>query len=268
VLTYDVVTCGFAAAPVPAIGREGAAQLPDPLADDFLETAFAALDGLEHERRVLLVHPAGRAVGHRLGVLRAALRNPFVLPVALGLPVTGLAGTAAWLGALGERDVSAGTVLAQLDAVRAHLPTYAVTTAVGGLELPEVGLRHHLLSWVPGTVFAISMASTTRVELGGVTAAGATGAATVVWSGDERLATRIKSPDGSPVPGDRVRLPEEDGARSWWNRARSYEQCVVPHDVDAFADRLRATELSRCPTCGDAVATFCSFCLSQKGSFV
>jgi hypothetical protein len=198
-------------------------------------------------------------------VLRSALRNPFVLPVPLGLPVTGLAATAAWLAALAERGVSAGTAVAGLDEVSQHLPTYAVTTSVAGLEMPEVKLVHHVLSWIPGTVFSISMAGTTRVEVGSLSTARTPdpGPATVVWTGDERLASRLGA--GMPTEANRVELEVAEGGRRW-RRARFYEHCVVPHDVDAFAERLRARELIRCTHCGDALARYCSFCLSQEGA--
>lgn len=264
-MLYDVVTCGFASAPLPWLGRPGHDGLPDPAAPDFLDVAFTTLDGLEPDRRVLLVHAAGRAAAQRLGVLRSALRNPFVLPVPLGLPVTGLAATAAWLAALAEREVSAGTALAGLDEVARHLPTYAVTTSVAGLEMPEVKLRHHVLSWVPGTVFSISLTGTTRVEVGSASASRTAdpGPATVVWTGDERLAARLGS--GTPAGADRVELEVGEGSGSW-RRARFYEHCVVPHDLDAFAERLGARELARCTHCGDAVDRHCSFCLSQEGA--
>jgi hypothetical protein len=83
VVSFDVVTCGFSSAPLPWLDRPGDVGLPDPCAPDFLDLAFSALDGLEVDRRVLLVHPAGRTSAHRLGVLRASLRNPFVVPVGL-----------------------------------------------------------------------------------------------------------------------------------------------------------------------------------------
>lgn len=84
-VSFDVVTCGFSSAPLPWLDRPGDVRLPDPCAPDFLDLAFSALDGLEVDRRVLLVHPAGRTSAHRLGVLRASLRNPFVVPVGLPL---------------------------------------------------------------------------------------------------------------------------------------------------------------------------------------
>ena len=260
-----MVTCGFTSAPLPWLERPGQEGLPDPAAPDFLDAAFTALDGLEPDRRVLLVHGAGRAPTQRLGVLRSALRNPFVLPVPLRLPVTGLAATAAWLAALAERDVSAGTAVAGLDEMAQHLPTYAVTTSVAGLEMPEVKVRHHVLSWLPGTVFTISMTGTTLVEVGSGSpsrAAAEPAAATVVWTGDQRLASRLDAV--TPAGADRVERAA-DGAGGW-RRARFYEHCVVPHDVDAFAERLRARELARCTHCGDAVSGHCSFCLSQEGA--
>lgn len=264
-LLYDVVTCGFASAPMPWLDRPGHEGLPDPAAPDFLDVAFTALDGLEPDRRVLLVHAAGRAASQRLGVLRSALRNPFVLPVPLGLPVTGLAATAAWLAALAERDVTAGMAMAGLDEVARHLPTYAVTSSVAGLEMPEVKLRHHVLSWLPGTVFSISMTGTTLVEVGSASASRAADpvASTLVWTGDQRLASRLGA--STPTEVDRVELTAAEGAGRW-RRARFYEHCVLPHDVDAFAERLRARDLARCTHCGDAVTRHCSFCLSQEGA--
>lgn len=264
-LQYDVVTCGFASAPMPWLGHAGQPGLPHPAAEAFLDVAFTALDGLEPDRRVLLVHQAGRAATHRLGVLRAALRNPLILPVPLNLPVTGLAATSAWLGALAERDVTAGMAVAGLDDIARHLPTYAVTTSVAGLEMPEVKLRHHVMSWVPGTVFSISMAGSTVVETGSASAARGPDPAesALVWAGDRRLAPRL----GLSAGGDqeRVELPAAE-AQGRWRRARFYEHCVVPYDVDAFAALLRSHPLSRCTHCGDSVARYCSFCLSQEGA--
>lgn len=247
------------------LGRPGHEGLPDPTAPDFLDTAFTALDGLEPDRRVLLVHAAGRATTQRLGVLRAALRNPFVLPVSLELPVTGLAATAAWLAALAERDVSAGMAVSVLDEVTRHLPSYAVTTSVAGLEMPEVKLRHHMLSWLPGTVFSITMAGSTKVEVGSATTARAVelDVSTLVWAGDPRLASRLTG--SVPAGVDRVELPLP-GTSGRWRRVRFYEHCVLPHDVDAFAERIRARDYSRCAQCGDAATRHCSFCLSQEGA--
>ena len=155
--------------------------------------------------------------------------------------------------------------MASLPAIAAHLPTYAVTTSVAGLELPEVRLRHHMMSWVPGTVFSITMAGTTTVETGSASAvrAAVEGPATVVWSGDERLAPRVGAP--TPSGADRVQATEVEG-HQMWSKARFYEHTVVPHDIDDFAERIRAASLRRCPQCGDAMSSFCSFCLSQEGA--
>ncbi len=255
---------------MPWLSRPGHEGLPDPESPEFLDVAFTALDGLEPDRRVLLVHAAGRASAQRLGVLRSALRNPFVLPVSLGLPLTGLAATAAWLAALAERDVTAGMAASALDEITRHLPSYSVTTSVAGLEMPEVKLRHHVLSWLPGTVFTISMTGTTVVEVGSSSAAPASDpeASTLVWAGDQRLAPRLAggTPSGSSSSGvDRVELPSTETAGRW-RRARFYEHCVLPHDVDAFAERLRAKDFARCTHCGDAATRHCSFCLSQEGA--
>ncbi len=265
-MNYDVVTCGFASAPLPWLDRSSESGLPDPASSGFLDAAFTALDGLDWDRRVLVVYPAGRAASHRLGVLRASLRNPFVVPVGLPQPVTGLAGTASWLAALAERGVSAGAALASIDAISAHLPTYAVATSVAGLEMPEVRLRHHMLSWVPGTVFSISMTDTTLVEVGAASPSRAPEpvASTVVWTGDERLAAKLGVSTRAEV--DRVELPAAESGPSRWRRARFYEHCVVPHDVDAFVDRLAATPFPPCTHCGEPMDRFCSFCLSQEGA--
>lgn len=264
-MTYDVVTCGITSAPLPWLGQHQRPVLPDPAAPDFLDVAFTALHDLDPDERVLLVHAAGRAASHQLSVLRAALRNPSVVPLGLPMPSTGVAATASWLAALAHREVSAGVAMANLRMVAAHLPTYAVATSVAGVELPQVRLRHHVLSWVPGTVFSISMTDRTTVEVGAASAVEpvATDTATVVWAGDQRLAGKL----GASLPPEieRVEL-EQAGETQMWRRARFYEHTVVPHDVDAFAERLRSMPLGRCPQCGDAMNHFCSFCLTQEGA--
>lgn len=264
-MSYDVVTCGFASAPLPWLGKPARSGLPDPGDPAFLDVAFTALDGLDHDNRVLLLFASGARPGHVLRVLRGALRNPSVVPVGVSLPITGLAATASWLEALADRDVSAGAVTAALRTIAAHLPSYAVTTSVAGLEMPEVRLRHHMMSWLPGTVFSISMSDATTVEVGalGSPQAPPSGAATLVSAGDERLAGRL----GASFPSDveRVVLAEEAG-HQMWRKARFYEHTVVPHDIDDFAERLRSASLARCPQCGDTMKGHCSFCLAQEGA--
>ena len=108
------------------------------------------------------------------------------------------------------------------------------------------------------------MTGTTLVEVGSSSASPAAepAAATVAWTGDMRLAPRLDAV--TPAGADRVELAADGAGR--WRRARFYEHCVIPHDVDAFAERLRARELARCSHCGDAVSRHCSFCLSQEGA--
>jgi len=270
---FDVVACGFAPADLPALPEAGTVRrLPAPSDATFLESAYDALREREPGRRVLVVHAAGREHTRRVHMVRSLLTTTDVVPIPVRRPPTGLAAATSWIGALAARGVSAGTAVAALADSLDRLPTYAVTTSVAGLDMREVRLGHHLLSWVPGLTFCVALDEAgPRVALGGVETGAvesggpdAAGECVVVHAGDERLAGRLEST--VPPGAARHRLPGEDTGVTWWRRARYYEHTLVPHDVDAFAEALRGRPLRPCPQCGDAMQGSCSFCHSLEGA--
>lgn len=234
-----------------------------------MESAYAALADSDPDRRVLLLHSARRDDTRRIAIVRGLLHSTSVVPVPLQLPLTGISALASWFAALSAREVTAGTALAHLRQIRMHLPTYAVTRSVAGLDLPQVKLRHHMLSWLPGTTFAVALDERTRVESTSVRpeSTAVRGAVDIVRAGDHRLAAKVQSTVPAAV-GETVDLPLPERGAPWWGTSRFYEHCVVPRDVDAFAESLAAAPKRRCPQCGDDLETYCPFCRAQESVLV
>ncbi len=279
---FDVVACGFDAVVLDGLAEAGAARtLPDPAEPGFVESAFDALSQRSHEH-VLVVHARDPRATRRIRTVRSLLQSSGVVPVPLHRPPTGLATQTAWLAAMAGRGVSAGAALAALPAVDRHLPTYAAATSVARLELPEVRLRHHLLSWLPGTTFRVSLGGVARVEAGRPAPAGASSdhsdprvgpaadraadpACDLVWSGDRRLEPHLVATRPARV-SQSVELTGTRERDPWWGGARHYEHTVVPRDLDAFVATLGSVVRSTCPQCGEPLAAVCPFCQSLEGA--
>jgi hypothetical protein len=280
-MLFDVVTCGFEAAPLEALPEAGQVhRLPAPTHPDFAARALETLRDRERER-VLVVHEAQPVLTRQVRRVRAMLRDHRVAPVPLRRPRTGLAAQASWLAALAVRDVTPGRALAALADIAAHLPTYAVATSVARLDLPGVRMRHHVLSSVPGTTFGVVLGSEVRVVLGPpeVTVRHPQDkTADLVCAGDPRLAGRLAGVRPHAVaqtldltagraPGQPAGAGERGGRadrRGWWGSVRHHETTVVPRDVDEFAAGLLERPSPTCPHCGETAAAGCPFCLSHE----
>jgi hypothetical protein len=284
-VVYDVVTCGFAPAALQAHPcYQGVSVLPAPEAPDFLEAGHELVERADADRRLLLVHAAGTARSQRVAMLRALTRRTTVAPLAVDLPAAGLAASATWLAALAEDGWSAGEVLSLVPQVSHHLPTYAVTSSVAGLDLP-VRLHQHVLSWLPGTRFTVVLDGSPRVangsladhapapaegggEAGDQPATGPeAGIVDLVVAGEERYAATLAPVLERYRVGERHVVepgepPAGRSASAWWGRARAFEACVVPRDLSRV--RARAATV-RCQTCGEAATAACPFCRSQEG---
>lgn len=271
---FDVAVCGFLPATLsfPTADPSGSSAvivLPDPSAEGFTERAFAAL-GERDQEHVLVVHAAHPAATRRIRTVRALLQVHGVVPVPVRRPLTGLAAHASWLVGLAAREVSPGLVLAALEQVERHLPTYAVTSSVAGLALPEVRMHHHVLSWVPGTTFGVELGDRPRIGMGepGPAPAPPAGSsvpgADLLWSGDARLESRLRATLPATVHESHELTPAE-GSTSWWGKARHYEHTIVPRDLDGFVETLSRATTGSCPQCGQAANGHCPFCNSQEG---
>jgi hypothetical protein len=286
-VVYDVVTCGFAPAALQAHpGYQAVSVLPEPEAPGFLEAGHELISRVDPDRKVLLVHAAGTASAQRVAMLRALTRRTTVAPLAVDLPLAGLAACGTWLAALAEAGLSAGEVLSLAPQVSRHLPTYAVTSSVAGLDLP-VRLHQHVLSWLPGTRFTVALDGSPRVTNGALGSSGpdrrtdadaqadparvhAAGIVDLVVAGEERYADTLAGVLGRYRVGER-RVAERAAdastgraALTWWGRARAFEACVVPRDLSGALDGARVPS-GRCQTCGEAAPAACPFCLSQEG---
>jgi hypothetical protein len=213
--------------------------------------------------------------------LRAAVSGPFsyhfrilrttsVAPVELPLPRAGLAAAATWLASLSERGVAAGAAYDLVPRIPAGMPSYASTTSVAALDLPVVRLHHHVLSWLPGTTFIVAHDGQPRVGSGSLEPARPLprGPVGLVTAGDAALAGSLERVLHGLDVRERLELRDDDAATSPWRRARAYEVCVVPDDVDAFSvgDGPAVTgERPRCPQCGEPTFSACPFCRAREG---
>ncbi len=163
--------------------------------------------------------------------------------------------------------MGAGVALASLDRIARHLPTYATTSSVARLALPEVRMRHHVLSWLPGTSFGIDLGSDVRVAVGRLTPANPLpeAGADLVWSGDRRLEPHLA--EARPARVNQTLELRPEAASPWWGGARHYEHTVVPRDLEAFVASLTDEDAvsTTCSQCGEVAADHCPFCQSSEG---
>ena len=270
---FDVVTCGFTAARVRAHpAHHDVRELPAPTAPDFLERGHDLLATTDGERPVLFVHAAHPATRRRVATLRATVRTP-TMAVGFGRPLTGLAAVATWLASLAARDVPVGLATGHaLDRHAALLPTYVVTSSVAGVDLPIVRLTHHLLSWLPGTMFTIGLDEHPRITTGRVTASFPQAEGTdLVVAGSPRLAERLAAATPANVV-ERYEAPEpaeSTGAGPiGWGRARYFEQTALPRSVDQGVSEIDALGTVRCAQCSEpSLGTPCPFCSAREGLY-
>jgi hypothetical protein len=274
-MTFDVVSCGFSPARLSAHpGHASVRELPSPTMPGFLEQGYDLLTtaAVEHpERPVLLVHAASPAARRRVATLRATVRTP-TMAVGFARPVTGLAAVVTWLASLAARDVPVGVATGHtLERHVSLLPTYVVTSSVARVDHPVVRLNHHLLSWLPGTVFTIALDDHPRITTGRMTSDRPASSperpasSDLVVAGSSRLAERL---DGV-TPAAVVERCEAGGGTAEapsWGRARFFEQTVVPRDVGASLAEIATLSTMRCPDCGEhALGTTCPFCSAREG---
>ena len=131
--------------------------------------------------------------------------------------------------------------------VLAHAPVDAVSRRVSGLDLPGIGLRHHLVSMIPGAVVRLRFAD--GIQVGVPRMAPGTDAmigpdAVIVRAGNPGLAGKLPS-HGQPESEDQVPTLDVAGSApvtsGWWGTRKYYEQCVLPTDLrdTGHADRDR-----------------------------
>lgn len=270
VRVFRVISCGFPGAAVPSLPYAAVVELPHPSEPGFLDAALDHLLSDESEGARLLVHDGSRASEHRLRVLRSVYGDFRVLPVGVRRPLTGLASTATVLAGLADLGVAPGAVLSGMSLVLAHARIDAVSHRVSGLDLPEIGLRHQLLSMVPGAVVRLRFAD--RIEVGvprpAPDADAAVGPDTVVVrAGNPALAGRLVS-RGQPVSDDQVPAVDVAGSApvtsGWWGTRSYYERCVLCSDLQGLASRIATGPWRRCPECGESVSSHCRFCSAQE----
>jgi hypothetical protein len=264
---FDVVSCGFAAAALRSHPSYASVrELPAPGAPEFLERGHELLTGTSSERPVLLVHAASASTRRRVATLRATVRTP-TMAVGFARPVTGLAAAATWLASLADRGVPMGVAASHTkDRHAALMPTYVVTSSVAGVDLPIVRLSHHLLSWVPGTMFTLGLDEQPRITTGRLTASfpQAEGMDLVV-AGSSRLAERLSGVTPAHVVDRHEALPVA-GAALGWGRARFYEQTLLPRGVERSLEAINGRSTMLCAQCGEqSLGATCSFCSAHEG---
>lgn len=264
---FDVVTCGFAPAQLKAHpAHAGVHELPAPSAPDFLARGHDLLTAGSPERPVLFVHAASPTARLRVATLRATVRTP-TMGVGFSRPLTGLAAVATWLASLAERDVPVGIATSHtLDHLASLLPTYVVTSSVTGVDLPIVRLKHHMLSWLPGTMFTLGLDEHPRISTGRLTASFPQAEGTdLVVAGSSRLAERL----GGVTPAHVVErfealTPAVDTIA--WGRARFYEQTLLPRTVEPTVSDIHVRDSGTCVQCGErSLGSACPFCSPQLG---
>lgn len=263
---FNVVTCGFAAAPLESLPTHGnALALPHPRAEGFLDRALDLLLAEEWEpATVLLLHDGSREGEHTLRMLRSMLRRPRVLPIAVRLPLTGLAGVATVLTTLAAARLNAGAVVSSLPWILDSVTARAVTSSVAKLDYPGIGFTHQLATLLPG--------STLQMRFGAQLVTGAAAASAplapsgqvgLLESGDRRLAERVGGPPSSLAETVQVTGSAELMA-GWWGTSRYFEQTAVPTDLTAVSTRITSFPWRRCRECSDAMNQFCQFCSAQE----
>jgi hypothetical protein len=262
VTSFAVVTCGFEPAGLSAHPAVAASSvLPHPTDESFLDHAIDLLRGATSE--VVVLYPPGRESRRRVQVVQAAVRAENVRAVSVGRALTGLSGAAAVLTTMAAWDVPAGIAVGQmLERGPALLPTYAAATSVAAFDDPHVRLSHHVLSWLPGTVFTITLAKDVHISTGAVRAeAPPEGGVDVVTAGEPRLASRLRS----VTPQDAVEWVElAPTKQNLWGGARYFEQTLVPRDVSGLLAGIDQLTQLRCAQCGSQVTGPCPFCTSRE----
>jgi hypothetical protein len=190
--------------------------------------------------------------------------------VGFARPLTGLAAVATWLASLAARDVPVGVATSHtLDHHAALLPTYVVTSSVTGVDLPIVRLSHHVLSWLPGTLFSIGLDANPRITTGRLTASFPQAEGTdLVVAGAARLAERLTGVTPAHVVERFEALtPAVDTIA--WGRARFFEQTLLPRAIEPSVRDISARGSATCAQCGErALGPACPFCSSRVGRYV
>jgi hypothetical protein len=270
VRVFQVIACGFPGALVPSLPHSAVVELPHPSEPGFLDVALDHLLSDESEQARLLVHDGSAASEHRLRLLRSVYGDFQLLPVGVRRPLTGLASAATVLAGLADLGVAPGAVLSGLPMILAHSRIDAVSHRVSGLDLPGIGLRHQLMSMVPGAVVRLRFAE--RIDVGVPREAQPTDEvmgpdAVIVRAGNLALAGKLSS-RGQPVSNGQVPTIDVVGSApvssGWWGTRNYYERCVLSNDLRELASRIAAGPWRRCPECGESVSSHCRFCSAQE----
>ena len=267
---FRVFACGFPGAAVPSLPHDAVVEWPHPSEPGFLDVALDHLLSDESEQARLLVHDGSGASERRLRLLRSVYGDFRVLPVGVRRPLTGLASTATVLAGLADLGVAPGAVLSGMPMVLGHSRIDAVSHRVSRLDLPGIGLRHQLVSMIPGAVVRLRFADSIEVGVPRSTPDTDTAIgpdAVIVRAGNAGLAGKLPS-RGHPASNGQVPTIDVTGpdpvTSGWWGTRNYYEQCVLTADLRDLATRITTHPWRRCPECGESVSSHCRFCSAQE----
>ncbi|MET0953841.1 MAG: zinc ribbon domain-containing protein [Aeromicrobium sp.] len=255
---------------MPSLPYDAVVQWPHPSEPGFLDAALDHLLSDESEEPRLLVHDGSPVSERRLRLLRSVYGDFRMLPVGVRRPLSGLASTATVLAGLADLGVAPGAVISGMPMIVAHARIDAVSHRVSGLDLPGIGLRHHLVSMIPGAVVRLRFAD--RIEVGVPRSVQDTDAVSgpdtvIVRAGNPGLAGKLPS-RGLPVSEGQFPTIDVTGsdpvASGWWGTRNYYERCVLASDLRGLASRITAGPWRRCPECGESVSSHCRFCSAQE----
>lgn len=267
---FQVIACGFPGAAVPSLPHGAVVQLPHPSDPGFLDAALDHLLADESEQARLLLHDGSGVSERRLRLLRSVYGDFRLLPVGVRRPLTGLASTASVLAGLADLGVAPGAVLSGMPMVLGHSRIDAVSHRVSGLDLPGIGLRHHLVSMIPGAVVRLRFAE--EIQVGVPRTATDTDAAigpdaVIVRAGNPGLAGKLPG-HGQSASNDQSAAIDVSGSvpvtTGWWGTRNYFERCVLSSDLQGLATRIATFPRRRCPECGEPVSSHCRFCSAQE----
>lgn len=230
-----------------------AATLEEALArSEHLVVVAAGWTGPEEQRRL---DTALTAVGtDRVAVL------PSDLP-----PLAG--GVLAALAAALSEHLTAGVLVAGLEAIAAELVVVGWVRSVSGLTRPDVSVLLHGASLLPGgRGFGVGLQPEEFVrrlrpdrEVPLALAAETSALAVADRGGDVSWVTDVVNPQLGGLPVTEVESPSR--APEWWGGRKLTEIVAYPADLPALAARVGDRQTARCGWCETSVAAgSCPFC--------
>lgn len=262
-----ILTIGF---DVPALvpGVPASPSMARVDRDDLPRLTGLLQAGVQARGRVVVLYPSWdtEPTLRHLETALAGIGSPMIAahPISTS-PVAG-AVLASIAGALSAEVADAGVLLATLPLVEEYLVTVAWLRRVSGLTEPAPGLANTILSYMPGTSWAVTtwrepavhrLRPGTRIPL--PTPQTAVSLVMADHDGDpawiaEHMAEPLRTPMAEIDLG--TQLPE------WWGSPRVTEAVAFPSDVSAIAAMARQRfRSSPCRWCGGPVCTAsCPWC--------